>query len=159
MGIIARRLLFQVALVGPLLAQEPQRPPELLFPGGADNWHLTRIVELRQPTIVIVIQVPRRPLSELEIKSVRTTGDSLQAVYQETARRRGYGFEVRVTGYEGIQDREGNAFHRASLIEDRAVIIARPGALPRLVRYWPEPYELFDELEDYERVYRLLTPT
>jgi hypothetical protein len=148
-------------LATPLAGQTPAPPsPENLM----RRWEmlqLRRTVLLERPTIVILVHSPEgyeEFLTREQVAGVRRTADSVRARLEATAKRRGYGFEVRITGYEGIRDRAHNALYTASLIDHSALIIARPGFAPRLTRMWLEPGELSDLLDDYHRLFRPLLP-
>jgi hypothetical protein len=87
-----------------------------------------------------------------------SAADSLRRSLLEVATRWGYEFAVRSTSYQGIHDPGANAYYAASRDQRPAVVIARPGSPPRFLRLWPSPDQLAAELQDYDRVFRHLTP-
>lgn len=138
-----------------LAAQEPV----LVAPDTtvAGIWRLFAPVELTRPTIIILIPVPEPLGSLVDVNNQLRAADSLRTRLADAARW-GYGFAIRATRYQGIHDPGANAYYAASREQRPAVVIARPGSPPRFLRFWPRPDQLAAELQDYERVFRHLTP-
>jgi hypothetical protein len=150
-------LLGPAVLTTNLSAQQPQ----LVFPrNDARGEHrLFTQVQLERPTIVILIDASLEDLGTLELKAQLRSADSLIKTLQNIADQRGYIFAIRAATHAAISDRWFNAHYAASqTTTGPAMVIARPGSTPRLLRYWPESERLDEELKDYALVFRPLVP-
>jgi hypothetical protein len=148
-------------LVATLTAQLSAQEPDIVIPGTGDSSEarLFTPVQLNRPTLVVLIQATLQDRGTPALKTQLQAADSLIKALQSLAEQWGYACTVRAASHAAIHDTQANAYHAASeTIRGPALVIARPGSTPRVLRYWPQADRLTEELEDYGRVFRPLVP-
>jgi hypothetical protein len=149
--------LLAATLTGELSAQQP----EMVLPGTNPSPEavLFTQVELGRPTIIILVPASLQDLGTGALAVQLRAADSLIRALQSVADEWDYVFAVRAASHAAIRDKSANAHYAASQsTPGPALVIARPGSTPRLLRFWPRADQLTTELRDYVRIFRPLLP-